>query len=97
MNYVLSKEADEDLIRIHEFGVYKFGEAQADNYFFAFFEQFEVIAKNPYLYPSIDFLGKGIRRCVCGVDSIYYKINGKTVEIITIIGRQDLKNKFRKG
>ena len=97
MNYVLSKEADEDLIRIHEFGVYKFGEAQADKYFFAFFEQFEVIAKNPYLYPSIGYLGKGIRRCVCGVDSIYYQINGKTVEIITLIGRQDIKNKLKKG
>ncbi len=32
MNYVLSKETDEDLIRIHEFGVYKFGEAQADKF-----------------------------------------------------------------
>ncbi len=97
MNYVLSKEADEDLIRIHEFGVYKFGETQADNYFLAFFKQFEVIAKNPYLYPSIDYLGKGIRRCVCGVDSIYYRVNDKTVEIITLIGRQHIENKFKKG
>ncbi|NOQ91196.1 MAG: type II toxin-antitoxin system RelE/ParE family toxin [Flavobacteriaceae bacterium] len=94
MNYVLSKEADEDLIRIHEFGVYKFGEIQADKYFFAFFKQFEVIAKNPYLYPSIDYLGEGFRRCVCGVDSIYYRINNKTVEIISIIGRQDIKSKL---
>ena len=97
MNYVLSKEADEDLIRIHEFGVYKFGETQADKYFLAFFEQFKVIVKNPYLYPSVDYLNVGIRRCVCGVDSIYYRVNGKTVEIITLIGRQDIKSKFKKS
>ena len=96
MNYVLSKGADEDLIRIHEFGVYKFGETQADKYFYAFFEQFEIIVKNPYLYPSIDYLGEGIRRCVCGVDCIYYRVNGKTIEIIAIIGRQDSKNKLKK-
>lgn len=96
MRYILSKEADEDLIRIHEFGVQRFGEKQADKYFFAFFEQFEMIAKNPYLYPSLDYLGKGIRRCVCGVDSIYFRISNQTVKIITIIGRQDINSKLPK-
>jgi toxin ParE1/3/4 len=28
---------------------------------------------------------------VCGVDSIYYRIEGETVEIMAIIGRQDLE------
>ena len=55
-----------------------------------------MIAKNPYLYPSLDYLGKGIRRCVCGVDSIYFRISNQTVKIITIIGRQDINSKLPK-
>jgi len=35
---------------------------------------------------------KGYRRCVCGVDSIYYRIENGTVEIMAIIGRQDLNS-----
>jgi toxin ParE1/3/4 len=32
--YRLSNEAKNDLIRIHQYGVEKFGEIQADNYFY---------------------------------------------------------------
>jgi hypothetical protein len=39
---------------------------------------------------SVDFIKPGYRRCVCGVDSIFYKINGDEVEIMAIFGRQDL-------
>ncbi|KZS41868.1 plasmid stabilization protein [Aquimarina aggregata] len=90
--YKLTNEAESDLIRIHQYGVRKFGEDQADKYFYAFFEQFELIAKQPHLYPSVDYFRKGYRRCVCGVDSIYYQIKPDVVEIIAIIGRQDLKS-----
>lgn len=96
MKYILTEEAKLDLINIHQFGVFRFGEKQADKYFYAFFEQFEVIAKNPYLFPSVDYIRKGYRRCVCGTDSIYYRINGTTLEIISIIGKQDIKSKLRK-
>ncbi|MBJ2175715.1 type II toxin-antitoxin system RelE/ParE family toxin [Aureibaculum sp. A20] len=95
MKYILSREADEDLIRIHAYGFFRFGEDQADKYFLAFFEQFDVIANNPYLYPSVDYLGKGIRRCVCGVDSIYYQIQDDIIRIVTIVGRQELGRKLK--
>ena len=94
MNYRLSENAKNDLIRIHQYGVYKFGEAQADKYFFAFFEQFKVIQSNPYLFPKVDYIKNGYRRSICGVDSIYYRINDKVVEIMTIIGRQDIRSKL---
>jgi toxin ParE1/3/4 len=42
--YRLSNSAKEDLIRIHHFGVEKFGITQADKYFDSFFDYFEVIA-----------------------------------------------------
>ncbi|MCA6075006.1 type II toxin-antitoxin system RelE/ParE family toxin [Fulvivirga sedimenti] len=89
-NYKLSNDAREDLIRIHQYGIQKFGVRQADKYFHAFFECFDRIALNPYHFESVDHIKMGYRRFVCGVDSIYYRINNDTVEIISIIGRQDV-------
>jgi len=91
-NYRLSNEAKNDLIRIHHYGVDKFGIVQADKYFESFFECFEKIAQRPFSYESVDHIKKGYRRCVCGVDSIYYRIRNGIVEIMAIIGRQDLQN-----
>lgn len=92
--YRLSKDAKDDLIRIHQYGVRKFGERQADLYFFTFFEKFEKIAENPLLYQEVDHILPGYRRCVCGVDSIYFRLEGGMVEIISIIGRQDIDELF---
>jgi len=90
--YKLSNIAQEDLIRIHHYGVKKFGMAQADKYFNSFFEYFDMIAQRPFSFESVDFIKEGYRRCVCGSDSIYFKVNIDIVEIITIIGKQDLNN-----
>lgn len=87
--YKLSKVAKEDLIRIHHYGVKKFGMKQADKYFESFFVNFELIAENPYLFESVDYIKPGYRRCVCGVDSIYFRTKGELVEIMAIVGRQD--------
>ena len=92
LRYKLSNQAKEDLIRIHQFGVKTFGERQADIYFNRFFEYFEIIAKRPLSFESVDYIKLGYRRCVCGVDTIYYRIVKDSVQIMTIIGRQDLKN-----
>lgn len=90
-NYKLSEAAKIDLIRIHQYGVLNFGEDQADRYFFAIFGQFEKIAENPYLYQAVDHIREEYRRCVFGVDSIYYRIKENFVEISRIIGRQDFQ------
>jgi len=89
--YKLSNEAKKDLIRIHHYGVEKFGMDQADNYFDSFFDCFDNIAQRPYSFESVDDIKKGYRRCVCGADSIYYRIHDGSVEIMAIIGRQELK------
>ncbi|MBT3621880.1 MAG: type II toxin-antitoxin system RelE/ParE family toxin [Flavobacteriales bacterium] len=91
-NYKLSKTAKNDLIRIHQYGVKNFGTAQADKYFDTFFEYFDTISENPYSFESVDYIKTGYRRSVCGSDSIYYRVNNNIVEIMTIIGRQDLNN-----
>ena len=90
--YRLSNSAKEDLIRIHQYGVKKFGMTQADKYFDSFFKYFDIIAESPYSFESVAFIKEGYRRCVCGSDSIYYKVNDKLVEIMAIVGKQDLKN-----
>jgi len=90
--YKLSNAAKEDLIRIHHCGVSKFGVNKADKYFDSFFEYFEIIAERPFSFESVDFIKHGYRRCVCGSDSIYYKISEDIVEIMAIVGRQDLNN-----
>jgi len=90
--YKLSNLAREDLIRIHHYGVKKYGMAQADKYFNTIFEYFNIITQQPFSFESVDFIKMGYRRCVCGSDSIYYKVNNDNIEIMTIIGRQDLSN-----
>jgi toxin ParE1/3/4 len=93
-DYRLSNEAKNDLIRIHQYGIKKFGVSQADKYFHAFFDCFDDIGTRPFSFESVDYIKHGYRRCVCGVDSIYFKINKGVVEIMAIIGKQDLDNIF---
>ncbi len=90
--YKLSNSTKEDLIRVPHYGVKKFGMSQADKYFDSFFKYFDIIAQRPYSFESVDFIKNGYRRCVCESDIIYYRINDDTVEIMTIVGKRDLKN-----
>ncbi len=87
-NYKLRDEAEADLIRIHQWGVRHHGEEQADRYFAVFFDHFEQLAEQPLLYPVSD-IREGYRRSVCGKDSVFYRIDGETVEIMAVIGQQD--------
>ena len=91
-DYKLTNEAKQDLIRIHQYGVGKFGVAQADKYYDSFFKYFDIIAQQPYSFESVDYIRTGYRRCACGADSIYYRITNGVVEIMAIVGRQDLMN-----
>ena len=88
--YRLTEDAKDDLIRIYQRGLREFGEVQADAYFNAFFERFELLADQPLAYPAVEDIRAGYRRSVCGVDSIYYRVQGEIVEIMAIIGQQDL-------
>lgn len=90
--YRLSNAAKEDLIRIHHYGVEKFGITQADKYFETFFEYFDMIAQRPYSFQCVDYIKKGYRCSVCGADSIFYRVKDDIVEIMAIIGRQDLNS-----
>ena len=89
-NYRISEDATADLRRIYRRGAREYGEALADQYYDAFFDRFDQLAKQPYLYQAVDDIREGYRRSVCGVDSIYYRVSGDTVEIMCILGQQDV-------
>ena len=89
-DYRLSDVAREDLVRIHQYGAAKFGMSQADLYIESLFRHFDLIAERPLAFESVEFIRPGYRRCVCGVESIFYRINENVVEIMAIVGRQDI-------
>ena len=88
-SYKLNIQAEEDLTRIFEYGMGRFGLQQAEKYYEMLFDCFVKIASNPFLFPGANHYRKGYRYCVCGVDTIFYKINADEIEIMAIIGRQD--------
>ena len=91
-SFRLSNEAKDDLIRIHQYGIEKFGMTQADKYIDSLFDYFDLIAKRPFLFESVDYIKQGYLRCVFGSDTIYYRLNKDKVEIMAIVGRQELNN-----
>ncbi|PIE37086.1 MAG: plasmid stabilization protein [Gammaproteobacteria bacterium] len=94
--YNLTEEAKGDLNRIWLRGFTEWNEAQADRYYHAFFDRFELIAEQPFSYPPADYIREGFRKNVCGVDTIYYRVAGEGVEIVAIIGRQDVGKILKK-
>ena len=90
-DYKISPQAEEDLYRIWLYGLETWGITKADSYLAALSEQFQKIADTPILYQQVDEIKEGYRRCVFrNKESIYYRIQGEDIEIMSIIGSQDL-------
>ena len=94
VNYKISTEAKEDLFHIYEYGFKRFGEKKADEYFNNFFKNFDRIVKNPYQFPSAEYIRKDYRKCVSGEDTIYFKVEKDIVIIISIIRSKDIDQKL---
>lgn len=88
-SYRISPNAEADLERIWLYGLDHWGLEAADSYHCAFFHHFQELAEQPLLYAASD-IREGYRRSVCGNESVFYRIDGETIEIIAIIGQQDL-------
>ncbi len=70
-NYKLSEDAKADLIRIHQRGIREHGLAQADTYYSAFFDRFEQLAEQPYLYQAVADVREGYSvACVVWIASL---------------------------
>jgi len=46
------------------------------------------------MYPAADDVAKGLRKSLCGRDTIYYEIVGEQVVIQFILGRQHVKRRI---
>ena len=96
MSYKLSLEAQDDLEQIYRRGIVEFGEHQADKYYDALFDRFEELAEYPYHYPAVDHIIKGLRKSVCGKNTVYYEITDSGVFILFILGRQDIRLRLKQ-
>ena len=85
----LTKLAEEDLVSIAAYGDEVYGEDRSDAYREQLKKRFELISEKPLLFPAVDHIRAGYRRSVCGVHSIYYRIENEGVVIVRILGRQE--------
>ena len=69
--YKLTNEAKNDLIRIHHYGVKKFGMTQADKYFESFFEYFDIIAERPFSFESVDYIVSARKLLIHCLSTVY--------------------------
>ena len=88
-DYRLAQSAENDLIEIAQYGDDHYGIEQSDRYRDRLKQRFLVLADQPMLYPAVDHIRTGYRRSVCGAHSIYYRIEGDTVEIMRILKHQN--------
>jgi len=89
MLHVCEQRKEYDLRRIYEYGYKEFGEVQADEYFYSFFEAFLNITESPLTYQSVDNVRLGYRHCPHRSDVIHYRMSQSTIEIMAVIGGQD--------
>ncbi|QBF32313.1 type II toxin-antitoxin system RelE/ParE family toxin [Thalassococcus sp. S3] len=86
----LTTLADQDPDDLYAEGFTTWGAAQADRYYEGLLARFETICDEPRMYPAVDDIRDGYRRSVYEKHSIYYVIDGDTVEIRAIVKYQDI-------
>lgn len=89
-DYRLTSAAANDLLQIAVFGIRRFGEQRARRYFNRLVSRFDELAAAPERFPRVDHIRKGYRRSVCGVHSIYFRNYRGAVEIVRVLGQQDV-------
>ena len=94
--YRLSNIAKEDLISIARWGDERHGIERSHQYRDDLKAHFMFLAENPLLYPAVDHIRFGYRRSVCGVHSVYYRIDGDIVEIMSVLRAQDPDKRLPK-
>ena len=87
--FELSPEAERDLLDIALYGLVNFGLEQSERYRDGLEKRFREIAEHPLQHQAVDEIRRGYRRSVFRSHSIYYRIEGKGVAIMRILGRQD--------
>lgn len=88
--YKLSDEAKDNLRDIARWGTRQHGIKKSRDYRDQLKAHFAALADNPLLYARVDHIRPGYRRSICGVHSIYYRVQNEVVEIMSILRAQDV-------
>ena len=72
-NYVLTRDAERDLINIYLDGLTKYGTDQTERYQLTLQDKVSVITDNPSFGADYDHIRPGLRRAECIAHSIYYR------------------------
>ena len=87
--YRLTIAAQRDMDQLLDQGIGDYGVNAAIAYYDKIERRFAELVEQPYLYPAVNEIRAGYRRTVCGVHSIYYRIDPEEIVIACILKKQD--------
>ena len=80
-----SRAAERDLDDLLAFGIARFGEVIAGDYFFSFDNAFALILDHPQIGEAIDAIEAGTRKLTHSNHRIFYEIDGACIRIIRVL------------
>ena len=89
-NYILSRQADEDIARIYTYSFHQFGEYQADKYIDGLISSLHLIVANPSIGRLINHIRAGYRVFDHEQHAIYYHILEQEVMIVRVLHKRML-------
>ena len=93
-SYKLSQAADEDLDRLFDHGIDRFGLDQAIEYWDGLNRRFSELAETPQQWQAVEYIRSGYRRSVYGSHSIYYRIEADEIVVVRILGQENPDTAF---
>jgi toxin ParE1/3/4 len=84
----LSVRAEKDLLDIWQYTFAHWDEAQADKYVDELDQSIQLLADNPEMGTSRNYLRKGYRVLFMNRHAVYYTVRGSTVRIVRILHGQ---------
>lgn len=87
--------AREDLVDIWIYSLELWGPEQADNYLDGLNSAIRLLAANPQIGESCEYIGEGYRKWVVARHVIFYKLEGESLLIIRILSnKMDVERKL---
>ncbi len=91
----LQQKAKEDIKKIWKYSLNNFGIEQADKYYQELTQAMSVIASNPKIGLSCDYLRSGYRQYQINKHLVFYQITENTIRIIRVLHeRMQSRDKF---
>ncbi len=90
----LSQAAAEDLHRLFDHGIDRFGLDQAIEYLDGLIRRFSKLAETPNQWQAVEHIRPGYRRSVYGSHSIYYRVEADEIVVVRILGQENPETAF---